>query len=121
MTDATPRWSMLSTWPSMGVGLSGFAVVGLPVLIPALVERDTLNHIVGDSCFQTSIVGAALMALTAIVPVSGSHAMAARSPMTSSRTCFTPAMHADTMAVVPVPATEAFIQPLVGQKAPGGC
>src|SRR4051812_2957766 len=110
---------MLTSWPSMGSGLSGFAVVGLPVLIPALVGRDTLNHNADDSCFQTSMVGAALMALTATVPVTGSHATAARSPMTSSRTCFTPPIHAETMAVVPVPAIEACIQPLVGQKAPG--
>src|SRR6185295_3025916 len=95
ITDATPRASKLTTWPSMGSGLSGLAVVGLPVLIPALVGRATLNHNVADSCFQTSIVGAALIAFTAIVPVIGSHAIAARSPTASNRTCFTPPIHAE--------------------------
>src|SRR3954467_10883244 len=84
--------------------------------------RGMLSHDVGDSCFHTSMDGDALNAFTAIVPVTGSHASAARSPIASSRTCFTPPTQADTIACdgAAEPDTPTCTQPVNGQKPDGG-
>src|SRR6185436_1969458 len=127
MTCATPRSSYRTTLTSIGDGLSEDAVVGLPVLTPAPDTSGMPSHIVGEICFQTSIVGDALSALTAIVPVTGSQAKAARSPTASSRTCLMPGKpdgdgtQAETIACAGAaePVTETWTHPIVGQNGSG--
>jgi len=73
------------------------------------------------SCFQTSIIGNALSALKAIVPVTGSHAKTPRSPETLRRICFTPPTQAPTMAGAGLdPLIPTWTHPDAGQNALGG-
>jgi hypothetical protein len=74
------------------------------------------------NCFQTSIIGNALSALKAIVPVTGSHAKTPRSPDTLRRICFTPPVQAPTIAAAGTadPLIPTCTHPDAGQNADGG-